>query len=113
MGSEELHSHLNSVESQLRDLDAHFADDQAARATPAPGAMANEAAMPLVAKLQADVTAVKGQLSAMQHQIERMADALLAAPRASPPAPRASPPARVPPEGKTMTYRRGRTSEQL
>ena len=113
MGSKELHSHLDHVESQLRDLDAHFADDQTARATPVPGAMANEAAMPLVAKLQADVTAVKGQLSAMQHQIERMADALLAAPRTSPPAPRASPPARVPSEGKTVTYRRGRTSEEL
>ena len=100
VGSDDLHKHLSAVESQIRDIDAHFTSEYHA------AEHASDDTVPKMVKLQADMSAVKGQLGDMQQQIERLAETVSDALRATP-APSASAPVpRVnrPPSGASVTY---------
>ena len=100
MGADDLHKHLCAVESQIRDIDAHFTSEYHA------AEHASDDTVPKMVKLQADMLAVKGQLGGMQQQIERLtetvSDALRAAP--VPSVPVSAPRVTRPPAGARVTY---------
>ena len=97
--SAHLHTHLSSVENQIRDLDAQFTSEYHATEH------ASDDTVPKMVKLQADMSAVKGQLSGMQQQIERLAETVTDALRAAPaPAPAPAPRVSRRPTGSSLTY---------